>query len=196
MVRVKKRWNQQAAPRTLAQMANAIGASIWKLAAEVVLNLENENFETDTQAQRIDIMEEIVCYLVHVSDRWIYTRADQDQRTEFVSALVKDMARMLEDSRVDVQGEGEYQSEFLDKVNLRSGAYANYSYSEEEGGSFAMRCHLGDRVQAAMGKRDARWIPDFIVGREAPEIETALKRSLTGLVSFDRTDSKDRTDSE
>lgn len=190
MVRVKKRWNRDAAPRSIGQMANAICATIWKLAAEVVLNLENENFETDTQGQRIDIMEEVVCYMVHVCDRWIYTRADQDQRAEFISALVKDMARMLEDSRVDVQGEGEYQSEFLGKVNLRSGDYADYSYSEEEGGSFAMRCRLGDRVQAAMGERDSRWIPDFIVGREAPEFEAALKRSLSGLVSFDNSGSE------
>ena len=185
MVRVKKRWNQQAAPRTLAQMANAIGSTIWKLAAEVVLNLENENFQTDTQAQRIDIMEEVVCYLVHVCDRWVYPQADQEQRAEFVSALVRDMARMLEDSRVDVQGDGEYQSAFFEKVNQRSGDYAGYSFDQEEGGSFAMRCRLGDRVQAAMGERDKRWIPDYMVGREAPEIETALKRSLTGLVSFD-----------
>lgn len=190
MVRVKKRWNQHGAPRTLAQMANAIGASIWKLAAGVVLNLENENFETDTQAQRIDIMEEVACYLVHVCDRWIYARADQDQRAVFISALVKDMGRMLEDSRVDVQGEGEYQADFFDKVNQRSGDYAGYSYSDDEGGSFAMRCRLGDRVQAAMGERDSRWIPDFIVGREAPEIEAALKRSLSGLVSFENSGSE------
>lgn len=187
MVRVKKRWNQQAAPRTLAQMANAIGSTIWKLAADVVLNLENENFETDTQAQRIDIMEEVVCYLVHVCDRWIYPKTGQEQRAEFISALVKDMARMLEDSRVDVQGEGEYQVTFLDKANQRSADYAGYSFSEQEGGSFAMRCRLGDRVQAAMGERDNRWIPDYIVGREAPEIETALERSLSGLVTFENT---------
>ncbi len=94
------------------------------------------------------------------------------------------MARMLEDSRVDVQGEAEYQAAFLGKVNRRSGDYAGYSFSEEDGGSFAMRCRLGARVQAAMGERDKRWIPDYIVGREAPEIETALKRSLSGLVTF------------
>lgn len=188
MVRVKKNWNRQAAPRSVAQMANAIGATLWKLAADVVLNLENENFETDTQAQRVDIMEEVVCYLVHVCDRWVYARADQDQRAEFVAALVRDMARMLEDSRIDVQGAAEYQAAFLDKVNQRSGDYAGYSFSEEEGASFAMRCRLGDRVQAAMGERDKRWIPDYIVGREAPEIETALKRSLSGLVSFDKPD--------
>ncbi len=182
MLRVKKRWNRQAAPRTIAQMANAIGATIWKLSANVVLNLENENFETDTQGQRIDIMEEIVCYLVHVCDRWIYSREGSDQRDEFISSLAGDMARMLEDSRVDVQGDGEYQSAFVDKLNQRSRDYAGYRFSEEEGASFAMRCRLGDRVRARMGERDSRWIPDYMVGQEAPEIESALKQSLSGLV--------------
>jgi len=185
MVRVKKRWNQQNAPRSIAQMANAIGASIWKLAANVVLNLENENFETDTQVQRIEIMEEVVCYLVHITDRRVYAQASQQQRAEFVSTLVGDLARMLEDSRVDVQGMGEYRAAFIDKVNQRSSMYADYSFSADDGGSFSMRCRLGELVAAAMGERDRRWIPDYVVGREAPEIEAALQRSLSGLVSFE-----------
>jgi len=185
MVRIKKRWNQQARPRTLAQMANAIAGSIWKLAAEVLLNMENENFETETQSQRIDIMEEIVSYLVHIVDRSVYEQASQQQREVFISALVADLARMLEDSRVDVQGVDEYRADFIDKLNRRSAEYAVYRFSSGEGGSFSMRCKLGERVAAAMGERDRRWIPDYIVGREAPEIETALGRSLSGLVSFD-----------
>ncbi len=186
MVRIKKRWNQEAAPRSLAQMANAIAATIWKLAANVVLNLENENFETLTQGQRIDIMEEMVCYLVHFCDRWIYPKASHEQRAEFVSCLVQDMARMLEDSRIDVQGEGGYQAAFVNKINQRSADYASYRFIEAEGPGFAMRCRLGDRVKDSMGERDNRWIPDYIVGREAPEIETALKRSMSGLVKFPR----------
>ena len=165
-------------------MANAIGASIWKLAANVVLNLENENFETATQGQRIDIMEEMVCYLVHFCDRWIYDKTSEEQRIEFINCLVRDMARMLEDSRIDVQGEGEYRADFIDKIIQRSADYAGYGFDESEGCSFAMRCRLGDRVKATMGERDNRWIPDYIVGREAPEIEAALKRSLSGLVNF------------
>ena len=185
MVRVKKRWNQHGKPRTVAQMANAIGATVWKLAAGVLLNLENENFETATQGQRIDILEELVAYLVHYCDRWIYPKADQQQRAEFISCLARDMARLLEDSRIDVQGEGEYQQAFLDKMNQRSGDYAAFGFSESEGASFAMRCRLGERIQLCMGERDNRWIPDYIVGREAPEIETALKGSLAGLVDFE-----------
>lgn len=183
-IRVKKRWNRDSGSRTLAQMGNAIAGMIWKLASNVVLNLENENFETSTQVQRIDIMEEVVCYLVHVCDRWAYPQASQAQRAEFISSLVGDLARMLEDSRVDVQGAGDYQGAFLDKVNQRSGDYAGFRFDEEEGASFAMRCRLGDLVQAGMGQRDQRWIPDYIVGREAPEIEASLQRSLSGLVSF------------
>ena len=190
MVRVKKRWNRDAAPRSIAQMANAICATIWKLAAGVVLNLENENFETDTQAQRIDIMEEIIAFLVHLSDRLVFEQASETQRAEFISGLVGDLARMLEDSRVDVQGEGEYRAAFVDKINRRSGDYAGYSFSAGEGASFAMRCRLGDLVQAAMGERDRRWIPDYIVGREAPEIEKALQRSLAGLVTFEGLESE------
>jgi hypothetical protein len=172
MVRVKNRWNQNAAPRTVEQMANAISATLWKLAADVVLTLENENFETTTQGQRVDLLEELVCYLVHYCDRWIYPRADEDQRNAFISCLVGDIARLLEDSRVDVQGGGEYRADFIDKLNRRSGDYAGYSFSEAEGSSFAMRCRLGERVQDSMGERDKRWIPDYIVGREAPAIET------------------------
>ncbi len=182
MARVKKRWNQADRPRTLAQMANAIAATVWKLAAGVVLNLENENFETATQAQRLDIMEELACYLVHCCDRWSHARVGEAERGEFVAALVGDLARLLEDSRVDVQGPGEYRADFIARVNARSGEYANYRYSNEEGAGFALRCRLGDHVQAAMGERDRRWIPDYIVGREAPDIEASLKRSLEGLV--------------
>ena len=184
MVRVKQNWNQDSSSRTLPQMANAIGATIWKLAANVLLNLENENFETTTQGQRVDILEEVVCYLVHFCDRWMYPQADQQQRTEFISCLVKDMARMLEDSRIDVQGVAEYQTAFVDKLNQRSQDYAGFSYSAAEGASFAMRCRFGTYLQETMGARDNRWIPDYIVGREAPEIETALKNSLVGLVSL------------
>ncbi len=184
MARVKKRWNQPARPRTLAQMANAIAATVWKLAAGVVLNLENENFETATQAQRLDIMEEIVCYLVHVCDRWSHGRVGEAGRAEFVSALVGDLARLLEDSRVDVEGPGEYRAGFIARVNARSGEYAAFRYGDDDGAGFALRCRFGDYVQAAMGERDRRWIPDYIVGREAPDIEASLRRSLEGLVSL------------
>ena len=185
MARVKNKWNQAKAVRKIPQMANAIAGSCFKLAAQVVLNLENENFETDTQAQRVDVLEELIFFLTHVVDRRIYDQSNPDQRAEFMSALVRDLARLVEDSRIDVQGEGEYQHAFIDKANTRSSDYARFSFSEQEGSSFAMRCELGNHVQASMGERDSKWIPDYILGREAPEIESSVLRTLRGLVSFE-----------
>ena len=92
---------------------------------------------------------------------------------------------MLEDSRVDVQGEDQYKSAFYDKINLRMNEYSEYSFSSKDGASFSMRCTLGAHIQTVMGSRDNKWIPDYIVGREAPEIENTLSRSLTNLVSFE-----------
>lgn len=183
-MRVKKKWNKAESERSIAQMANAIAGTIWKLAAAVLLNLENENFETETQGQRIDILEEVIGFLVHLVDRRIYVEATVEQRAEFVSTLVKDLARMLEDSRIDVQGDGKYQAAFIDKINARSAEYSAYSFNAEQGASFTMRCTLGNHVQASMGERDQRWIPDYIEGREAPEIEASLTRVMDGLVRF------------
>jgi hypothetical protein len=184
-MRVNKRWNQKSRPRSIEQMSNVVAAAVWKLAAQVVLNLENENFETTTQGQRLDVMEELVIFLVHMADRRVCEQTDLDSRGQFVSTLVKDLARMLEESRQDVEGPGSYQSSFIDKTNLRTGEYSRYQFSLEQGASFAMRCVLGAHVQTSMGALDNKWIPDYIIGREAPEIESTLKQTLTGLVQFE-----------
>ena len=183
-MRVIKKWNQKSHPRTIEQMSNAVVAAIWKLAAQVVLNLENENFETTTQGQRLDVMEELVIFLVHMADRRTCAQTSADNRNRFITALVKDLARMLEDSRIDVQQDGDYITPFIEKTNLRTGEYSTYTFSDDGGASFAMRCVLGAHIMESMGALDNKWIPDYIIGREAPEIEATLKLALTGLVEF------------
>ncbi len=184
-MRVNKRWNQKARPHSIEAMSNVIAAAIWKLAAQVVLNLENENFETTTQGQRLDVMDELVIFLVHMADRHIFEQTSTDNRDRFVSILVKDLARMQEESRNDVDQIGDHRSAFVEKTNLRCAEYSGYQFSQDEGASFAMRCLLGEHVMEMMGARDNKWIPDYIIGREAPEVEATLRQTLAGLVVFD-----------
>ncbi len=184
-MRTKKSWNQKTRERTLAQMANAICSTIWKMAQSVVLKLENDGFETSTHSQRMDVMEEVVCYLIHFSDRWIYEQASAEQRAEFVSSLAKDLGRLFQENREDIEGQGSYAKAFFEKLNARSNEYAAYAYDQAEGCSFQMRCQLGNHVQVVMGEKDSKWIPDYIVGRDAPEIENTVRRSLNGLVKLD-----------
>jgi len=184
-MRVNKKWNQKTRPRSIEQMANAVAAAIWKLAAQVLLNLENENFETTSQGQRLDVVEELVIFLVHMTDRHICEQTSAHNRAQFISALAKDIARMLAESRDDTGQSGDHRTIFIEKCNLRTAGYADYSFSAEEGASFAMRCALGAHIMETMGDRENKWIPDYIIGREAPEIEATLKLSLSGLVVFD-----------
>ncbi len=184
-MRTKKSWNQKTRERSVEQMANAICSTIWKLAQNVILTLENDDFETHTHSQRMDVMEEVACYLIHFSDRWIYDRATPEQRAAFVSSLAKDLGRFFQENRQDIEGEGSYAKAFFGKLNDRSIEYAEYSFDQEEGCSFAMRSQLGIHIQAVMGDKDNKWIPDYILGRDAPEIENSLRRSLTGLVVLD-----------
>ena len=183
-MRVNKKWNQKSRPRSIEQMANPIAAAIWKLAAQVLLNLENENFETTTQGQRLDVVDELVIFLLHMSDRRISQQTDAGKRLQFISALAKDLARMLEESRNDVGQPGNHKDSFIEKSNLRTAEYSRYQFSVEEGASFAMRCVLGGYIRDSMGDRENKWIPDYIIGREAPEIEATLRLTLSGLVEF------------
>ncbi len=184
-MRVNRRWNQNSRPRSIEQMSNAVAGAIWKLSAQVVLNLENENFETATQGQRLDIMDELIIFLAHMADRQIYEQTGTGNRDQFVSILVKDLARMLEESRNEVEQVGDHRSCFIEKTNSRTAEYCEYKYSSESGASFAMRCLLGRHVMEVMGERDSKWIPDYIIGREAPEIETSLRRTVAALVKFE-----------
>ena len=184
-MRVHRRWNQKSRPRSIEQMSNAVAGAIWKLSAQVVLNLENENFETATQAQRLDIMDELIIFLVHMADRQIFEQTNNRNRDLFVSILVKDLARMLEESRHEVGQPGDHRSCFIENTNSRTAEYREYKFSSESGASFAMRCLLGRHVMEVMGERDNKWIPDYIIGREAPEIETSLRRTVAALVKFE-----------
>ena len=190
-MRVIKRWNQKSRPRTIEQMANAVAAAIWKLSSQVVLNLENENFETTTQAHRLDVVDELVIFLVHLADRRIYEQTSSDNRSRFVSALAKDMARMLEESRIDMQGPADYKTPFIEKTNQRAAEYSTYKFSLQEGTGFGLYRALGAHVMESTGARDNKWIPDYIIGREAPEIEIGLRRTLDGLVHFDDQESSE-----
>ena len=53
MVRIRSRWNAKGKARSLEENAGALAFIEWRIAQATLLNLENEGFQTDTQAQRV-----------------------------------------------------------------------------------------------------------------------------------------------
>ena len=152
-----------------------------KIGAEVVLNLENEGFETATQSQRLDVIAEVMCFLIQVVDRLSHDRQSDQQRQEFVIAFALALGNIMLDNRYDVEGDGPHKEDFIALVNERGEAYSQCSFSVEDGAGFPMRRMLGEYVRQRMGDKDNKWIPDYVMDIEAPKAVSTLKRAMPSL---------------
>ena len=175
MARLRTRWNQSERERNYADVGGALAMSTWKLAAESLLNLENEGFETRTNAQRLEVLAEFLAYAVHLIDRLAYDRCDDARRGELVTALAARLNEIINDNRAAVGAVGGIG--FVELANRRSGEYADCNFSPEEGPGFTMRRILGEHVRRVMGDKDAKWIPSYVLDAEAPGIYAGLKRA-------------------
>ncbi len=182
-MRVNAKWSNKGKVRSPGEIAGALAFTGWKIAAAIVLNLENEGFETQSQTQRLDVISEIMCFMVSVVDRMVYNSYSDEERAEFVTAFALSLGDILENNLSDVSGPGEYKKAFIKQLNLRASEYAECSYSPEEGASFTMRRILGNHIRDAMGDKNRKWIPDYIIDVEAPTAVVTLKRALPSLFS-------------
>ena len=183
MARLKTRWNKKERARSYAATGSAIAMSIWKLTNESLLNLENEGFETHTNAQRLDAIAEFLAYSLHLVDRLAHTRLDDEQREQLVKAVGARLDEIMRDNRRDVGGGDDTEQTFVDLLNRRSDEYAECHFHATEGAGFDMRRILGGHVQRVMGDKDNKWIPDYVLDAEAPEIYKGLKRAAGALLN-------------
>lgn len=186
MVRLRTRWNLKDRERSLEAIASAVGVNIWRIAGEALLSLENEGFETNTHAQRLDVIGEFVAFLVHMVDRMVYEFLDQDQRRELVTAVALHLCDTMQDNRVDATGQGQYRDAFVALLNARMNDYAECGFSKEDGPSFGLRRVLGGYVRQQMGERDNKWIPDYVMDVEVPKAMKSLGRMLESMIGLDQ----------
>lgn len=180
-MRIKAKWSKKTKVRTPAEIAGALAFTGWKIAGEVVLNLENEGFETQSNAQRLDVIAEICFFMVSSVDRLVYEKFGHEQRAEFITAFAMSLATTMQDNREDASGPGDYIPDFIGLLNERAAVYADCNFSVDEGASFSMRRVLGGAVMEVMGEKDNKWIPDYIIDLEAPKVIATLKRAMPSL---------------
>jgi hypothetical protein len=181
MARLKATWNQKNQTRTPEQIASAVGFNIWLLAAEACLNLENEGFETTTQSQRLDVISEFLAFSLHLVDRLTYGELDEEERVRFINSLGVSLAATVQSNRVDANGAGEYRTAFVELLNQRIEEYSDCSYDQETGPGFSLKRILGTHVMHAMGAKDNKWIPDYVIDAESPKIIKGVNRVMKGM---------------
>lgn len=179
-LRLRNRWKHGDRERSIEDLASVGAANAWRAACNGVLNLENEGFETSSRAQRLDIIEEFSAFLLLIADRMVYGKFSDDERAEFITGMAKRLAELVDENRSDAQGPGDYGNPFIDKLNERTGMYAECSYSDDEGPGFSMLCCLGDRVTDVLGPTNRKWAQDQVVAIDGPEAAQSFTRAMKG----------------
>lgn len=182
MARLKTKWQQKGRQRGIGDLASVMSVNIWRIASEALLNLENEGFETVSHSQRLDIIGEFVVFLLHMVDRLLYERYDDEQRREFLTTLALHLSELVQDNRVDANGPGDYREPFIAFLNARMDDYSGCSYSPQEGPGFTLRRLVGEYVRDRFGPKDRKWIPDYVIDVEVPKAMAALTQALDGVL--------------
>jgi hypothetical protein len=181
-VRVKSKWSKKDKTHSVEEVGGALAFIAWRIAQNILLDLENNDYQTDTQLQRLNIIEEILAFTIHIIDRMTINKFNAEERQRFMTELVMKTAKHMEDNKRDIVGPGEYKQSYIDLVNQRMGDYADFNYDNEGGGpSFPMRRFFGDRVSIQMGEKNRKWVADQMIEVEAPEILETLNRSVPNL---------------
>ncbi len=182
-MRIKTRWNDKKKVRTLDEIAGALAFTEWRIAGKALLNLENEGFQTDTQLQRLEVLQEFCAFLIHVTDRLVHAFMADAERRRFIVALALKLADTYHDNRVDVDGRGQdFRQPFIDLLNKRMADYAEFRFENGAPG-YAFKRYLGECVTNTMGPKDRKWICDQVMEIEVPAMLKTLNKGLDDLTA-------------
>jgi len=179
-MRMKSKWGKNGKQRSVADNASAAAFISWRIAQDALLDLENEDYQTDSLSQRMAVVVEFVIFLAHLADRITFERMSAEEREAFVTTMVQHLARTYQASMEDIDGIKDYKKDFIDLVNARMSDYSEMPYDEDEP-SFTMRRYLGSKVQEVMGERHNKWIETQVLEINAPEAVKHLNKAIDDL---------------
>lgn len=183
-MRMRTKWHNKEREVSVEEKANTMAFISWRIAAGMVLNLENENYQTDTQQQRLEVIKEALAFLVSVTDRLVAGQMEQEERQDFIVKFATKLAKTFQENCEDlIERDVDYKKPFIDVLNQRLEAYAVSSWDEEkEMPGFKYMRDFGDFVSAVMGERDRKWITDQVLAIEVPEMMENLKKAKYEMV--------------
>jgi stalled ribosome rescue protein Dom34 len=182
-LRIKARWHDDNADRSLDEIASAIAFNAWRIAKDKAITLHGEDFVYDSDEQRFGVIREYLVFQLQLVDRIAHQRLglDDSTRQELVVTTAKNMAKHLHDNSVDVFGPGDHVKNFVELINKRGAEYAEFGFSED-GPSYPFMRHLGYEIQQIMGTGgENRWVIDQVMDKDGPEVFRHLSRAVDSL---------------
>ena len=181
-VRTKGKFHNKSRPKTLEEIAGAVGMTAWKLAQTTTNRMYSDGFNFSSNEQILNVISEFLAFIIQLTDRLSYDKMSDEQRQRFVGALAKHLIRTwIENMQIEV-GEGEHQAAIIDTLNQRMEAYAEFGFSDGEP-SYHARRYFGSCVDAVMGGENNKWVIEQIVDVESPVVIKTLKKNLDDLLA-------------
>ncbi|MBL8288827.1 MAG: hypothetical protein JNL85_12660 [Rubrivivax sp.] len=209
-MRIKSRWfaggdgarAPRTTPKSAAEQGGAMAFIVWRVAVQMLKRMRAAGFDIDAGAPYFAFVREALVFLVVVADRIAYARLTPESREPFVVALVRHVARHLDDNTAELlgpppPGEPGHGERFIDLFNELAQHYAEFGAAPQRAAAaaaagpagadpgfepdFAFVRYLGTRLEPALPERDRRWVLDQVMAVEAPEALAIVQRSMREL---------------
>jgi hypothetical protein len=182
-LRIKSRWHDDEAQRSLEEIAGALAFISWRIAKDKAINLHGQDFVYEDDGQRFAVIVEYLIFQLQIIDRLalIQLELDDEDRRRLVVTVARHLAGHLHDNSVDIFGAGDYVGPFVQKLNERSAEYAEFNYTDD-GPSYPFMRHLGYEIQQIMGEsQENRWVIDQVMDKDGIEIDREIRRAVSNL---------------
>jgi len=173
-IRMRTKWHTRG-PKSIEDRAGVVGFNIWKIANEAWKHMEREGFRPGGDRQVVQLIIELVAFLMQVSDRLVYGQLPEEERARFMNALGRHLAVTVQSNMIDMFGPGDYSAEFIAALNTRLADYNEFEFGDYQP-SYAMLRYLGDRMAEAMTGTDSKWVVEQVIDIEAPDALERIKK--------------------
>lgn len=165
-LRIKSHWQNEDIERSLDEVGGALAFIAFRIATDKAITLHCERFVYRDDAQRMRVIQEYVIFLIQIADRLAHAMLDDDRRRELITAMARKAVDHVQDNSRDLMGPDDYGTPFIQRLNERSGEYAEFQL-DDEGPSYSFLRHLGFEIQQLMGEQDEnRWVIDQVMDKD------------------------------
>lgn len=180
-MRARSTWRGHQSGVAIEDNARALGYICWEIALVKARSL-HEDYVYENDDQRVGVIREYLCFLVHVADRLVFDSLGAERRSRFIQTLGDAAARHLQRNLEDVYGRGvDYRNPFIELLNERIAEYSQHGFADRRPG-YPMLRGLGRHAQNLMGEDQTnRWVIDQIMEIDAPDAVEQLQRGLDNL---------------
>jgi hypothetical protein len=186
-IRIKSQWFRSGASKTPQQTASAMAFIAWRVAQNMLKQMRTAHFDIEIGPQYFAFTREVLVFFTQVLDRMAFERMGPEGRGEFITALVKRVAEILQDNEDGLLGTPppsapSHYDAFIDLFNELADHYAEFGF-DDKGPDFAFVRYLGHRIEALMPQKDQRWVVDQIMAAEVPVALEMLQRAMANVLS-------------